>query len=112
MRDSKDGEAHSATGTGSSPATPGAFRGGLDSTRLLAALDGGGGSGVEGASRILLRAAVAALLNSADPDVDYPRSTNDVIWAVNAALASGDRAAILGLASALDAENNLGCPLS
>jgi hypothetical protein len=31
---------------------------------------------------------------------------------VNAALASGNRATMLDLASQLDADNNLGCPLS
>jgi hypothetical protein len=31
---------------------------------------------------------------------------------VNAALASGDRERMLGLAAALDADNNLGCPLN
>jgi hypothetical protein len=31
---------------------------------------------------------------------------------VNAALASGDRATMLSLGSALDDDNNLGCPLN
>jgi hypothetical protein len=31
---------------------------------------------------------------------------------VNAAFASGDRSTMLDLASRLDADNNLGCPLS
>ncbi len=60
----------------------------------------------------MLRAAVAALLNSAHPDVDYPRSTSDVIAAVNAALASNNRATMLNLASDLDRDNSLGCPLN
>jgi hypothetical protein len=85
---------------------------GLDSTTLLEALNFGGGPGVLGGAQILLRAGVAALLNAASPDVDYPLSTAEVISAVNAALASGDRDTMLDLAADLDADNNLGCPLS
>jgi hypothetical protein len=85
---------------------------GLDATTLLQALEFGGGSGVDGASRILLRAAVAALLNSTSPDVDYPLTTAQVISQTNAALATGDRDQILALASRLDGFNNLGCDLS
>jgi hypothetical protein len=55
---------------------------------------------------------VAALLNSAHPDVDYPRTTSSVIADVNAALASNNRTTMLNLASALDRDNNLGCPLN
>jgi hypothetical protein len=85
---------------------------GLDNATLLEALSFGGGPGVEGASQILLRAAVAALLNSASPGVDYPLTTAQVIAQVNAALATGDRATILALAAELDRLNNLGCPLN
>jgi hypothetical protein len=85
---------------------------GLDNTTLLQALSFKGGSGTKGAAQILLRAAVAALLNSAHPDVDYPRTTAEVIAAVNAALASNDRSTMLTLAAQLDADNNLGCPLN
>lgn len=84
----------------------------LASQTLLQALQGGGGSGILGASKILLRAGTAALLNAAHSGVDYPSSTAEVIAAVNAALASNDRATILALASSLDADNNLGCPLN
>ena len=79
---------------------------------LLQALSFKGGSGTLGAAQTLLRAAVAALLNSAHPDVDYPRTTAEVIADVNAALASQDRSTMLNLATALDADNNLGCPLN
>jgi len=58
---------------------------GLDSKTLLAALQTGGG-GVNA----LLRHAVAALLNSAHPSVDYDLTTAQVISMTNAALASGD----------------------
>lgn len=79
---------------------------------LLQTLEGGGGPGTLGGARILLRAAVAALLNAAHPGVDYPRTTAEVIADVNAALASNDRATMLALATELDADNNLGCPLN
>ena len=85
---------------------------GLDNATLRQALGFKGGSGTLGAAQILLRAAVAALLNSAHPDVDYPRTTAEVIADVNAALASQDRSTMLSLATALDADNNLGCPLN
>ena len=85
---------------------------GLDNISLVEALNGGGGSGVEGAAKILLRAAVAALLNAANSDVDYTETTAAIIADVNAALASGNRDTMLALASSLDADNNLGCPLN
>lgn len=81
-----------------------------DST-LLDALSFAGGPGTAGAAEILLRAAVAALLNSAHPDVAYPRTTAQVLAAVEVALDSNDRDTMLVLAAALDADNNLGCPL-
>ena len=84
----------------------------IGSASLLDALAFHGGSGVEGGARNLLRAAVAALLNGSHPGVDHPRSAASVIADVDGALASGDRDAMLALASALDADNNLGCPLS
>lgn len=79
---------------------------------LLEALSFGGGPGLEGAAQILLRAAVAALLNAAHPGVDYPDTANQVVADVNVALASANRTTMLALASGLDAENNLGCPLN
>lgn len=83
----------------------------LDSVSLHSALSFGGGSGTLGGSKILLRAAVAALLNSASSGVDYPLTTAQVIAQVNAALATGDRDTILDLATDLDNKNNGGCPL-
>jgi hypothetical protein len=70
-----------------------------------------GGPGTDGAAEILLRAAVAALLNASHPDVAYPRIASQVLSDVNAALASGSRDTMLALAAALDADNNRGCPL-
>jgi hypothetical protein len=89
---------------------PDAF--GLDDATLLEALSFQGGPTVADAAQILLRAAVAALLNAASPNVDYPLTVDQVIAEVNSALSSGDRAVILAEATRLDAFNNLGCPLS
>jgi hypothetical protein len=84
----------------------------LGSSTLLQALSFDGGSTLEGAAGNLLRAATAALLNSAHSGVDYPWVTANVISDVNAALASKNRDAMLALASDLDQDNNLGCPLN
>jgi hypothetical protein len=84
---------------------------GLADVTLLAALDFEGGPTTADAAEVLLRQAVAALLNAASPDVDYPLTEAEIIAAVNAALASGDRATILDLAEELDTFNNLFCPL-
>ena len=84
----------------------------LGSSTLLQALSFQGGSDLTGAAGNLLRAATAALLNSAHSGVDYPWVTAKVISDVNAALASKDRDTILALASDLDQDNNLGCPLN
>jgi hypothetical protein len=84
----------------------------LANRTLLQTLQGGGGPGALGGARILLRAAVAALLDAAHPGVDYPWTPAEVVAEVNAALATGDRSAMLALAGELDAQNNLGCPLN
>jgi len=83
----------------------------LGSATLLQALGFGGGTGVEGAARTLLRDAVAALLNSAALS-SYPVTSSDVIAMTNAALASGSRSTILSQATSFNASNNLGCPLN
>lgn len=87
---------------------------GLDApdTSLLTALSFQGGPGVDGGKRILLKQAVAALLNSASGGVDYPLTTAQVTSQVIAALATGDREIMLSLATTLDAYNNQGCPLN
>lgn len=82
-----------------------------DDDTLLDALNFHGGPRDKGAARILLRAAVAAVLNAAHPDVSYPRLKDDVIEDVDDALDSGDRATMIALAGALDIDNNQGCPL-
>lgn len=83
---------------------------------FLKALSYKGGPGTEGAVRLLLHHAVAAYLNAAHEGVAYPyrrfRQPGDLRDAINAALASDDRATMLALKDKLDAANNLGCPLS
>ena len=76
---------------------------------MLQALSFKGGNTVDGAAQILLRAGVAAVLNSVA--VAYPLTTAQVIGQVNVALATLDRGTILALASTLDGYNNLPCPL-
>jgi hypothetical protein len=89
--------------------------GGLGGDSLMEALNYEGGKGLPGAARILLRAAVAAVLNAAHPDIDYPQPGNGLAWEeivadVCAAVAI-DRDAMLDLADDLDDWNNYGCPI-
>ena len=83
----------------------------LANASLMQALSFTGGSGVIGAERILLRAAVAALLNARDADVDYAMTARQIRAQVSAALATDDRQTMLDLAASLDRLNNAGCPL-
>ena len=83
--------------------------GSLGSMTLLTALSAGGGSSLTAAKALLIHHAVAALLNSTHPDVDYAFTTAQVIAWTSEALASSDRDAILSLKNLFDAENNRGC---
>jgi len=85
---------------------------GVDNETLLAAMRFSGGPTATDAAKLLLHHAVAALLNSAHPSVDYPLTSAQVIAQVNAALATGDRDTMLALKSTLDGYNNAGCPLN
>lgn len=82
---------------------------------FLDALNLQGGSDLSGKTEILLRAAVAAVLNMAHGEVDYPyrpySRPGNVQAIVNNALASLDEGKIVNIAAKLDAANNLGCPL-
>jgi hypothetical protein len=60
-----------------------------------------------GGLNALLRHAVAALLNAASPEVDYPLTTAEVIALTNAAIASGDYEALKDM---FDEFNNLTAP--
>ena len=84
----------------------------LSQSTLLGSLGFHGGSDLDGAGGNLLRAGTASLLNAAHPNIDFPRTEAAVINDVNAALASRNRDTILCLASALDTDNNLSCPLN
>jgi hypothetical protein len=64
----------------------------------------------DGGIKALARHAVAALLNAADPNVNYPLTTAEVITAVQNAVAAGG-GAIEALKNQLDTFNRLGCPL-
>jgi hypothetical protein len=75
---------------------------------LLQALQGGGGRGIDGAKKILARAAVAAILNSESFNYKYTESW--IIDQVTNQFTSGTRASILSLASDLDHWNNMGRP--
>jgi hypothetical protein len=85
--------------------------GSLGSTTLLDALSFKGGDSVVAAKRILLRHAVAALLNSAHSGVDFGMTTAEVISLVDDALASNDRDEILAAKNVLAALNQRDCPL-
>jgi hypothetical protein len=78
---------------------------------LMEALNYDGGKGAIGAARNLLRHAVAALLNAADPDVNYAMSEAAIIADVNAALATLDKGTIEMLKNDLDYYNNAGCSI-
>jgi len=80
---------------------------------FLEALNYTGGTGVSGATRILLRAAVASLLNSASPDVGFAVSTGHVVDTTISRIETQYRPTILTRALYFDSINNgpAGCPL-
>ena len=84
----------------------------IGSRSLLEALSFQGGPSVADAVRILLRQAVAAVLNAAHPNVDYPLTTAQIIANVNAAIATNNRSTILGVKDILAGFNERGCPLN
>ena len=79
---------------------------------MLEALNYPGGPGVSGATQILLRAAVASLLNASSPDVSFPVSVGHVINTTIDRIESQYRPTILTRAQYFDSINNLGCPLA
>jgi hypothetical protein len=83
----------------------------LGSATLLEGLAFQGGSDLVGKAEILLRAAIAAVLNAAHPDISYPYSVSQIQSWVNGALDRQNEGAIVTLAGQLDAANNLGCPI-
>jgi len=81
--------------------------GSLSLQSLWGALWFTGGDGLFGGAKILLRTAVAAILNTAHPDVSYAFNETEVIDLVNSALASLNRDTMLDLKDILDYNNNL-----
>jgi hypothetical protein len=83
---------------------------------FMQALQGGGGTGLDGAAQILFRASIASFLNAAHDSISYPlqrdHGTPTLRQRINSALASLNRDTMLSLASYLDGLNNAGCPLS
>jgi hypothetical protein len=75
---------------------------------LIQALAYQGGSDLKGKGQILLRAAVAALLNEQYFRAGYPtyNSVADLLAAVNATLATQDMQAYVDMAGVLDWWNN------
>jgi hypothetical protein len=82
----------------------------LASKTFLEALQGDGGPRIAGAQDILLRQAVAALLNStAVPD--YGLESGDITYLVNTALRTGNRSTILAQADDLKWRNDRECEM-
>ena len=86
----------------------------LGSSTMIQALNFNGGNGLDGAARILLRAATAAWLNAAHEGVAYSLRRDDIFPLLKSALASGNRQQMLDLAARLDAANNApgGCRMN
>ena len=84
----------------------GSFAGALANKSFENALKFKGGNTPVEKAEILLRNAVAALLNSVHSGITYQWTAAEVIGSVNAALASGDSAAMLELEAQLDAANH------
>ena len=82
----------------------------LDNETLLEALSFSGGPTTADKAAMLLRHAVAALLNAESTGVDYGMAASTIISQVNAALASNNAGTIQTLATTLDNLNNAGCP--
>jgi len=72
----------------------------------------GNGGSPEQAALFLLRSATAALKNIENTSISYPRAIADLQSQVNTAIGSKLRNTMNALTSALDQDNNLGCPIS
>ena len=79
---------------------------------LMDALKYGGGRGLEGATRNMLRHATAALLNACNDEVYFGYSPQAVIDQTNAALLSKDIATIILQHEVFSGLNEQGCPIS
>jgi hypothetical protein len=80
---------------------------------LLTALSFQGGPTFDDAAKLLLRDAVAALLNSVNPNFDFSISKTLVLNDTNAAIRSGNRNEVLLVQEAFSGDNSgAACPLS
>jgi hypothetical protein len=79
---------------------------------MLEALKYKGGPTLVDAQRILLRHAVAGILNRHHPDVSYALSIPFIVDGTTAALDTNDREVILAHKDAIESQNELGCPLN
>lgn len=85
----------------------------FDEDTMMDALNYGGGRGLAGAVRNMLRHATAGLLNACNDNVAYSLGNAEaVINRVNAALESGDIVEIQDLHSELQKANEDGCPIN
>lgn len=75
-----------------------------DNTTFLDALNAEGGG-----ENALMRYAAAAYLNASHPDINYGLTTNEIVDAVNDALAIGNPVIIEATKDMLDDFNNFGC---
>jgi hypothetical protein len=81
----------------------------IESLTLNSALNLPALPGLSGAALILLKHAIAAILNAAHPDINYPiPEATDIIEQVNVALASLNRKTMLTLKNTLETYNELG----
>ncbi len=107
---------YSPTTTIDSVFTLPAYASSLSGDTFLEALNYSGGSTILDKAKLLLKQAVAAFLNAANPDVGYPErrfsDPGNILANVNAALASANATTILNLQGHYDSLNNLGCPLN
>ena len=83
----------------------------LNSITLREALALRAGPWIDVALRTMIVKATAALLNAAEPSVSYPKSAAEIVNAVNNALISGNKSAMLALAMELNHLNGMSCPL-
>jgi hypothetical protein len=82
---------------------------------LLEALNFKGGPGIEGAAKILLRSAVAALLNASHPDIDYSQ-TEELVLSIRLLFSADEnplkeREDFIFISGKLEGWNELLCPL-
>jgi len=76
---------------------------------LIKALSLSGGSGLDGARRILIRTAVTAILNARKSVLVYPLTEAQIVAAVNALFPGGSKSDVLALAKQLEDYNFAGC---